>query len=499
MKSRVKLLSLLSIFVLAFAVSSCWFPPKKQNVILFIADGTQLEHYIATSRYLFGNDKGLVFQKGMDYEGYVTTWDVSAYNREATAMTRPQFDPAAVDWTTGYDFVRGGWAPYPICIQDSQNAYFDRPYAVINCTDSASSATAIYTGTKTLTKVINYDYLKQTKLTTIAEILRAERGFAIGTCSTVPFTHATPGAVIAHSKARDDYYALADEMINVTKPEVVIAGGWPNPAIVAESGNKGAFNYISEAQYNALKVNADYKFVEKATGINGKYALLQASKEAARDGKRLFGLFGGGVKDFACSHHIDAPIPSDGLGYPSFTYATDENPNLADIVEAAIPVLQKDPDGFFVMFEGGDIDWANHYGDYKWMIGATAQFNLAVWKAIEMVNRPGDDMDWSNTTLIITSDHANSMMRLTDNPKLGRGELPEQNLVGTKFQYPGGEVTYMSICEYTYHTNEPVMLWAKGKDAKAFKKLEGKYYPGTKLIDNTQIIDAIKEICDIED
>ncbi len=491
MKSRVKLLSLL--FILTLVVSSCWLPPQKQHVILFISDGTQLEHYIATSRYLFGKDDGLVFQKGFDYEGYTTTWDVTTYNKYAAELTVPNYDPASFNPIVGYDPSLGGWAPYPICELPTQNAYFDLPYATIKCTDSASSATAIFTGNKTLTKVINYDYTKTTKLTNIAELLRAQKGFAIGTCSTVPFTHATPAAFVAHNKARDVYYELADEIINVIKPEVVIGGGWPNPEIPAKPG---PYLYVSADQVTTLTNSTEYQFVQRTAGVNGRNALLAAAKGAVKTNKKLFGLFGGVNLDAICSHHIDAPIPSDGLGYPSFTYATDENPNLADIVESAIKVLKQDEDGFIVMFEAGDVDWANHYSDYKWMIGATAQFNLAVWKAIAMVNMPGDDMDWSNTTLIVTSDHANGYLRLTDNPKLGVGDLPEQNLVDGKYQYPGGELTYGQA---SYHTNEPVMLYAKGNKARTFKKYENQVYPGLKLIDNTDIFEALKEITGVDE
>jgi len=93
-------------------------------------------------------------------------------------------------------------------------------------------------------------------------------------------------------------------------------------------------------------------------------------------------------------------------------------------------VLSQDPNGFFLMIEQGDIDWANHANDYQRMIGTTWDLHEAVQTAIDYVNRPGDGIKWSNTLLLVTSDHANSYMRLDDNKKLGAGDLPQQDGTG---------------------------------------------------------------------
>ncbi|HOS02451.1 MAG TPA: hypothetical protein PKZ01_05180, partial [Candidatus Hydrogenedentes bacterium] len=47
-----------------------------KHIILVIGDGMQLQHEIATSRYLYGTDNGLSFHK-LPYRGYVATWDVT--------------------------------------------------------------------------------------------------------------------------------------------------------------------------------------------------------------------------------------------------------------------------------------------------------------------------------------------------------------------------------------------------------------------------------------
>jgi alkaline phosphatase len=146
------------------------------------------------------------------------------------------------------------------------------------------------------------------------------------------------------------------------------------------------------------------------------------------------------------------------------------------------------------MAEQGDIDWANHTNDYRRMIGTIWDLDNAVRTAIEFVDKPGDNIDWTNTLLIVTADHGNSLMRFVK--PLGRGELPMQIDAATspcyadycgKFLYPDNEVKYGS----GGHTNELVRLYALGNGIHLFEKFEGTWYPGTQIIDNTQIFQVM--------
>jgi alkaline phosphatase len=137
------------------------------------------------------------------------------------------------------------------------------------------------------------------------------------------------------------------------------------------------------------------------------------------------------------------------------------------------------------MVEQGDIDWANHANDYARMIGTVWDLHQAVQATIDFVNRPGDDIDWDNTLLIVTSDHGNSYMRLNPEKVLGAGDLPTQNEAG----YPDEEVTYGTIS----HTNELVRLYAKGADAKLFERYEHAWYRDSAIIDNTHMFHVMME------
>lgn len=127
-------------------------------------------------------------------------------------------------------------------------------------------------------------------LTTIAELLRKEKGFSIGVVSTGPFTHATPAAHVSHNKSRNNYTDIANEIIRTIQPEVVIGGGYPG------AGGTGKYNYIGKEEYDLLK-NPDpaspYRFVEREPGVDGSVSVLEAAHDAAEQGKKLFGLFGG--------------------------------------------------------------------------------------------------------------------------------------------------------------------------------------------------------------
>ena len=461
-------------------------------MILFIGDGMQLQHEMAGSRYLFGNDIGMSWMK-FPFRGQVSTWDVTTYDRYAYAADPTlKYSASSFDPILGYDPAKGGAFSYPID-RSGLDAYFltKLPTAILSpahpATDSASAATALSTGVKTDDG--NIAWLPgdpaDGALKTIAEALRKKRGTAIGVVSTVPFNHATPAGFVSHNVNRNNYYTgykgytglgIADEIVTATKPDVVIGGGHPMLDNPAYDTNKG---YVSKQVHDALKVSADYLFVERSAGVDGGTALLAAADAAVASGKKLFGLFGGKGGNF------EYPVASDTPGSPAVVRGNIENPSFADTVKAALKVLGSDRDGFFLMAEQGDIDWANHANDYKSMIGTMADLEEGVKVAIEFVDQPGDDIDWSNTMILLTSDHSNSYMRLSETKPLGKGDLPTQP--GTV--YPDGEVTYGS----GGHTNELVSLYAVGGCLDTLRSFEGKWYPGTSIIDNTHIFKTMKQ------
>jgi alkaline phosphatase len=301
---------------------------------------------------------------------------------------------------------------------------------------------------------------------------------------------------------------IADEIILRSKPELVIGGGSPlldNPGFDPKKG------YISESLYRKLQSSRDYLLVERKPGQDGGRAIVEGAAAAAREGRKLFGLFGGQGGNFEVPRVEDAP------GHPRVTPGSMENPSLADSTEAALRYLAHDPDGFFLVIEQGDIDWANHDNDFRSMIGCVADLDSAVRTALTFVDRPGDAIDWTNTVLIVTADHATGGLFLEPGRPLGPGDLPRQDArvespetAGPKAGgepgmaangavlkkpgyaspniYPDGEVSYGTAG----HTNELVDLAVVGAAARTFMRFRGSWYPGP-IIDNTQINAALRE------
>jgi len=122
-------------------------------------------------------------------------------------------------------------------------------------TDSASAATALATGFKTDEGNIAWRTGDPAngRLSTIAEMYRNQKKAAIGVVSTVPFSHATPAGFVSHNVNRNNYKAIAQEIIAGVRPDVVIGGGNPNYNDAAGITGVNAYQYIDAPEYNYLK------------------------------------------------------------------------------------------------------------------------------------------------------------------------------------------------------------------------------------------------------
>lgn len=230
------------------------------------------------------------------------------------------------------------------------------------CPDSASTGTSISTGNKTLGGVINMDVEKKVKFATISELAKA-KGYKIGVVSSVSLDHATPAAFYAHQPSRSNYYDIAMEMAN-SNFDYFAGGGFLQPkgkngdkADVIETAVKNGFRYVNtKSEILALNASAG-----KVIVVN---PILDSSK--------------------ALSYEIDRA--QDDL-------------SLADFTRKGIDVLYNSK-GFFMMVEGGKIDWACHANDAGSSIHDTLALSKAVEEAVEFYNEHPKD-----TLIIVTGDH----------------------------------------------------------------------------------------------
>ena len=374
---------------------------------------------------------------------------------------------------------------------ETMEAYFLNGDSSKWATDSASAITAMVTGEKTDAGNLSWASGDPADgaLTTIAETLRADYGFAIGVASTVEFSHATPAGVVSHNVNRGNTWAISHEILTETQPEVVIGAGLDSyfaKAGVAKTlsdtdsdADNNGYNDEYDAFHNGTETSytENVEFVERETGVDGGDALAEAAASVSlADGERLFGLFGTSGGNFEYYDVEDTPgTVTITRSTDDTTPTVDEDPTMSEMVNSALTVLNQDADGFFVMFEQGDIDWSNHANDYEAMIGGVYDLDLAVTEVENYVASGVNGIDWSNTLVIVTSDHSNSYMR--NESVLGVGDLGE---VGTDVTYASGG-----------HTNELVTVTARGAGATYFGELAGDIYAGTEIIDNTQIYTAM--------
>ena len=194
------------------------------------------------------------------------------------------------------------------------------------CPDSASTATSLSTGHKTYSGTINMDETMTVKYETIAEKLH-DKGYDIGVVSSVNLNHATPAAFYCHQPSRSNYYAIGEEM--VASDFDYFAGG----ALLDPQGKEGD----QESIYDKAE-KAGYKVVKTQA---------EAEKVSAKDEKVV--IIGEKLAD------------SDSISYENDRASGEWA--LADYVSKGIEVLSDNDKGFFMMVEGGKIDWACHAND----------------------------------------------------------------------------------------------------------------------------------------
>ena len=231
------------------------------------------------------------------------------------------------------------------------------------CPDSASTATSIASGFKTYSGVINMDETKTTAYTTIAEQLRDNTDMKIGVISSVNLNHATPAAFYAHQASRGNYYEIGQELID-SGFDYFAGGGLLKPT--GKNGDQpDLYEVAAESGYKVVRTQAD---AEQVTADDGKVLIV--------------------TENLADSDALDYEIDrKEGVWA------------LSDYVAKGVEVLDNE-NGFFLMCEGGKIDWACHANDAGTVVKDVLAMADAVQVAVDFAQAHPDE-----TLILVTGDH----------------------------------------------------------------------------------------------
>lgn len=246
-------------------------------------------------------------------------------------------------------------------------------------TDSAAAGTALACGSKTRNGVLGLAPDLTTPLTSIAQ--RAQTaGAAVGITTSVSIDHATPAAFYAHQSSRSNYYEIGKQLI-AAGYDFYAGGDFQAPQ--PKSAAKGAPTLYDEAKKAGYAVARGYAAYARDAASSARAILLQPEHPSHGDPTCL-------------SYAIDR-------------VATDLT--LSDITRAAISHLTKaGKDGFFLMVEGGKIDYACHSNDAATVVREVLDMDIAVQQAVDFYRAHPDE-----TLIVVTADHE------TGGIVLGRG------------------------------------------------------------------------------
>lgn len=325
---------------------------KAKNVILFLGDGMGISTVTAGRIY----DGQL---KGVDGESNALSFETLSY--------------AALSKTYSHD---------------------------TQVTDSAAGITAIMTGVKTRNKIIGLtgaaigekcETEKGAAVETLAEIAKAN-GKAAGVVTTTRVTHATPAGAYAHTAYRDwegdadmpaealqagckDIARQLIEAPNALRLDVVMGGGRSRFLPEDKDGKRG----------DGRDLTAEWL---KAEGAGSSYVTtVDQLKAIPADTKHVLGLF--------AAEHLPYEVERATLGQGV--------PTLAEMATSAVDVLSRNPNGYFLMVEGGKIDMGSHLGNARRTLSETVEFSKAIAAVLAKV-------DLKDTLVVVTADHSHGLV-----------------------------------------------------------------------------------------
>ena len=230
-------------------------------------------------------------------------------------------------------------------------------------TDSAAAGTALATGYKTNNGVISL-LPDGTRLKTVVEYAK-ENNKATGIVVSSSITHATPATFIAHIDSREKYNDIAEQIAH-SDVDVLFGGGWGYfvPQKISGSLRTDDIDLLQELKKRTTFIQTEKEFLNLAS--------------------------------------VDSVVGLFAVEHPQ--KSTSRKPELSRLTEKAIEILAgnialNNRNGFFLMVEGSQIDWAGHQNDQEYMINEMIDFDDAIGVGMKYARHN------QQTLVIVTSDH----------------------------------------------------------------------------------------------
>ncbi|MCA1857971.1 alkaline phosphatase [Massilia oculi] len=332
--------------------------PQAKNIIFFLGDGMGPTTITAARIFKHGED-GL-----LGFERLERTARIKTYSNDFQTTDSA---PSMGAYMTGVKINQDG-----ISLKDARAIEPDKDA----------------NGNRTVDKCVDGQVVP-----TILELAKA-RGKAVGAVTTTALTHATPASTFAHACHRDAAYSIARQ---------IVPGGEGYNAALGDGVDVlmgGARNHFTPYDRTRNpKGRADGRDLLKEFAAQG-YAVgaTRADMLSARPGRKFVGIY-------SADDHLDFALAR-----------RPEQPSLSEMALKAVELLAPDPDGFFLMVEGGKIDHALHDNNAKNALADTVAFDEAIVATIARMREIDPGLE--NTLIVITADHDHTMV-LNGYPKRG--------------------------------------------------------------------------------
>jgi alkaline phosphatase len=384
---------------------------KAKNVVLFIGDGMGDSEITVARDYLKGANGHF---DGLDAVGQPSALDdVQAGTGQYTTFS---VGNGSKDSAVGKD-------------GDGKLVANPNPGKLTPVTDSSASGSAWATGTKTYNNAVDVDIYGNPQLN-LFELAKAA-GKATGNVTTAEIQDATPAVLESHSSERACYgpQGKTDGTSNNASKQCLINQLKENGGIGSISeqlldtradvtiggGSKYFRQTVQGGEYKGKTVWEQAKEMGFQTVENDPAAMNALQY---KDGQPVLALMSDGnmPTKFNPSKATDKDPAKDAnptVCTPNADWLGNQGSSLKDMTKKALDLLNANPNGqkngFFLQVEGASIDKQDHAGNACGQIGETDDFDQAIAYAMQNV-------DLSNTLVIVTADHAHTSQILNAQP-----------------------------------------------------------------------------------